>query len=439
MRGHFKKNLFIYAVIGLASFYAMSNAEVPDGDFKFLETSLVSMLENVAEDRKFEPVDLGIQNVTLKKISEPTQEFNYYKYVANIVVKNHGGELKNGQLTLQAGEHQKHNFVKNDTEGFSLAKGQSYIIENYEILFDGNYNGGKLTVEIKLSEKADYFDENNRFEVSIFELAPKIQSLSIVGIQEDGTMRLDFDTLDYTVSTNGFEVYKSEALSFEESDSKYAEVSSDDKTYGYYRIRNSEELLKNGDWSLVQGSDKNPHSIKFAENPFEDAVAHYIYLKSTNPENGDYVVSNIIELVPQKELNRATFARFFVEYTGVNLIDDGTNYFEDVSEDSWYSPYAKTLYKLGLIKIDEFRFKPESPMTRGDALRVVMDYFDVDLADTGDIQPFQDVTQDDTLFPYLKALFASGRAGVFAENFHHNQPITKNYLKYLIYEYKKNS
>lgn len=439
MIGHFKKNFIFYAVAALASIYVMNNSNVPDEDFKYMETSLVHMLENVADKNKIEPVDLGIQNVTLKKIAEPTQEFNHYKYVANIVVKNYGGEIKNKQLILQAGDGQKHNFVKNDTEGFSLAKGQTYIIENYELLFDGDYNGGKLTVELRLPEKLDYFEENNKFEVNIFELPPKIQSLGISGIKEDGTIQLSFDPLNYTVSTNGFEIYKSEALSFDESYSKYAETSSDEKIYGYYRIKNSEDLIKKSDWSLVQGTDMDPHSIKFAENPFDSTAASYIYIKSTNTESGDYVVSNIIQFVPQKELNRAAFARFFVDYSGVNLVDEGTNYFEDVSDNSWYAPYVKTLYKLGLIKSDAFRFNPENPMTRGDTLRVVMDYFDIDLASTGETQPFKDITFDDPLSPYVKALFASGRAGIFSEEFKPNKPATKNYLKYLIYEYKKNS
>lgn len=440
MPGHFKKNFIFYAVIAIGSLYAMTNIKVSNGNFNFLETSFVNILDNVVQDNKFEPVDLGIQNVTLKKIADPTSDFNHYKYVANIVVKNYGGDLKNGQLILQAGGSQKHNFVKNDTDGFSLAKGETYIIENYEILFDGNYNGGKLTVELKLPDQVDYFEGNNKFDVNIFELPPKIQSLGINEIKDDGTVKLSFDPLPYTVSANGFEVYKTDALSFDESDSKYAETTYANKIYGYYRIKNSEEFVKDGDWSLMQGTDTDPHSIKLSTNLFDDSAAHYIYLKSTNPENANYAVSNIIELVPQKELSRAAFARFFVEYTGVNLVDDGANYFEDVPEDSWYASYTKTLYKLGLIKSDSFRFRPDDPMTRGDALRVVMDYFDIDLVTHAeDKQPFADISSDNHLFPYTKALFASGKAGIFGENFQSDKPATKNYLKYLIYEYKKNS
>jgi hypothetical protein len=409
MRSHFKKNFIFYAIIGLISLYAVNNTEVENGNFTFLETSLVSMLDNVAAKQKFEPVDLGIQNVTLKKISDPTQNFSFYKYAANIVIRNNGGDLVNKQLILQAGANQRHNFVKNDAEGFSLAKDQTYIIENYEILFDGDYNAGKLTVEIKLPEKVDYFEENNKFEVNIFEFPPKIQALSVNSIKNDGTIQLSFDPLVYNISANGFEVYESESLNFEENDSKYAEASADDRTYGYYRIKNSEKLLKNDDWSLVQGTESDPHSIKFSENPFNSTTTHFIYLKSTNPENGNYAVSNIIKLVPQRELNRESFAKSFTDYAGGELVDE------------------------------EFKVNPESPMTRADALRLVMDYFEVDLSNAGEIQPFKDISPTDTLFPYAKALFNSGKAGVFSENFKPNSVATKNYLKYLIYEYKKNS
>lgn len=378
MKGHFKKNFILYAIIGLFSLYSVNNVNVSDGSFKFMETSLVSILENVAQSNKFEPVDLGIQNVTLKKISDPTPDFHYYKYVANIVIKNFGGDLKNGDLILRAGSNQKHNFVKNDTEGFSLAKNQVYIIENYEILFDENYNGGKLTIELKLPEKTDYFLENNKFEVNIFELPPKIQSLSVAGIKNDDIYQLSFDPLDYNILNNGFEIYTSNSLNFDDEDARYAETVAGDKILGYYRIKNSEKLIKNGNWSLMQGTDGDPHFIKFAKKPFEDDAAHYIYLKSTDPASGNYIISNIIEVVPQKSLNRETFANLFAGYTGTNL---------------------------DVVKKDD----ATNTISRGEVLKIVTDNFNIDLAKSVDHQ----------LMP--------------------NLPATKNYLKYLIYEYKKNS
>lgn len=375
----FKKNFLIYAAIGFGSVYAMQNIEVSDGGFKFLETSFVSILENMAEENKFEPVDLGIEKVTLKQIAEPNKALNYYKYAANIVIRNHGGALKNGQLILQTGNNGKHSFVKNDTEGFSLAKDQAYIIENYELLFDGNQNGGKLTVEIKLPEKVDYYPGNNKYEMEIFALPAKIQSLGIREIKSDGSVELTFDPADYSLTNGGFEIFKTEALNFDNEEARYAESSDGEYVYSYYRIRNSEDLMKNFRWSLIQGNDANPRNITLAENPFYDDKAHYIYLKSTNAENGDFVVSNIIQLVPQENLTRASFAKYFMKYAGVKLNDINSNL--------------------------------EKNITRGEVLKIVADYF--------------------------KA--KSKNTAPSAENFQPEKTATKNFLKNLINEYKKNS
>lgn len=297
MPGNLKKNFLIYAIIAFGSMYAIQNIQTTDGDFRFLETSFVSILENLARENKFEPVDLAIEKVTLKQTGGPTEDFNYYKYAANIVIKNHGGDLENGQLTLETGENGKHAFVRNDVDGFSLAKDQSYIIENYELFFGGNYNGGKLIVELKLPEKVDYYVGNNKYEVDVFAFPSKIQSLGITEVKDDGSIQLSFEPYDGSFNTDGFEVYKTDALIFDQEDAKYAESSEGEDVYGYYLIKNSESLINNFNWSLMQGNDADPRNIKLAENPFNDAADHYIYLKSTNPIDGNYVVSDVIALL----------------------------------------------------------------------------------------------------------------------------------------------
>lgn len=437
MNGNFRKKLMLYAVVGLGLMFAVNNVRISDENLSFLETSVVS----IPRDNMVEPVDLSIEKVTLKKIADPREDFNFYKYAANIVITNHGGNLKNGQMVLSAGDAGKYVYLKTDEEGFSLTKDNSYIVENYEVLFDGNYNGGKLSVQIKLPEKVDYFSGNNQYDTEVFALPPKLEALGINEIQNDGTIKLDFDTSKYSTVANDFEIYESSSLDFDEDKSRYAEASADseDKIYGYYRIKNSEDLMKNTHWSRIQSVDADPHFVKLSISPFDDNNAHYLYLRAVDPESGNFVVSNIIGLVPQKKLTRAAFARFFVEYSGVDVADEEKGYFTDVAEEDWYAPYVKTIYKLGLIKSDQFEFYPQEEMARGEALRVVMDYFDIDLADTGDKQPFADVREESYLYSYLKALFATGKAGIFGENFQPDQPATKNYLKHLIYEYKKNS
>ncbi|MBI5753712.1 S-layer homology domain-containing protein [Candidatus Peregrinibacteria bacterium] len=394
MRSGFKKKIILYVVIGLGSIFVVNNVKISEGNFGLFRTSSIAV---------FEPVDLGIEKVTLKKIAD--------KYSANIVITNYGGDLKNGQLVLQAGDEEKHVYLKNDDRGFSLAKGKSYIVENYELLFGGDYNGGKLSVEIKLPEKVDYFAGNNKYDVDVFTLPAKIEALGIDEIEDDGTIKLAFEAKNHSTITDDFEIYKTAALNFDENESRYAEAASEsgDKIFGYYRIKNSEDLIKNNNWSQIQSVGTDPHFIKLASDPFKDPAAHYLYIKAINKETGNYVVSNIISLVPGKDLTRAAFAKFFVEYGEVKIDDDVKNNFADVAEDEWYAPYVKTLSKLDLIKDDQSEFHPEKMMTRGEAFRMVKDYFEV------------------------------GEDKAFDKNLQPEKPATKNYLKYLIYEYKKNS
>lgn len=424
----------------MASMFALSKYEFAvEEDYNFLQTSFVTVLKSISENRKVEPPDLGIEKVTLKKIADPTSKFNYYKYSANIVIKNDGGDLKNAQISLNAGGDQKTVFVKNEIDGFSLAEGQSYIIDNYEILLDGSYNSEKITVEMNLPKNLDYYAGNNKYEVEILELPAKIEGLGIEKINDDGTFVLEFQSIDSDLSSNNFEIYASDVIEADEIEEKYAEITVGDKIYGYHRIKNSKEILGSDRWELKASQNSNGHLVKFGDDPFADSSSHYIYLKSINPDNGSYAISNILKFSPQKELDRAGFAKLFVDYAGIDVYAAGENYFYDVNPESWYAPYVQTIYNLGLIKNDDYKYDPNMPMTRGDVLRVVLDYFDVDLSMAYGGPHFEDVGRNHYLYPYVEALFASGKGGVFGDTFNPEATATKNYLKYLINEYKENS
>ncbi len=442
MYGFNRKKIFFYSILSAIFFFVLTNSNIaiPNGDFRFLETSFVSILRTAAEENNVQPPDFGIENVSLKKISDPTDRFEFYKYYATVVIKKHGGNVKNAKLTLQAGDEQQYIFVKNDVEGFSLRKNQNYIVEGYDVLFDGNYNGGKITLEIKSTDNQDYYSGNNKYEVDIFEMPAKIEALGVEKILNDGTFVLDFEPRSPELSVNGFEVYASDAVDSQEYEEKYAEtIDGDGGIYGYHRIKNSPDILKNENFNLKPTNDPDTRLVKFSDDPFEDETTHFIYVRSTNPENGYYAVSNIIKFSPQKNLDRAAFAKLFVDYSEIQIFDDGENYFDDVSVDAWYGPYAKTLYNLGLIKNDTYKYNPDNPITRGEVLRVVLDYFDVDLVAVSGGPHFQDITSDNYLYPYVEALSATGNGAVFGETFNANAVATKNYLKYLINEYKENS
>lgn len=415
------------------------NVHQSNENFVFVEAEIFETTTELMQEALKIPTDLALEKVTLTKIAEPTASFNYYKYKANVVIKNLGGKLSNSTVVLNAGEDQKYVFVKNDVEGFSLAKDKSYIYENYEVLFDGDYNGGKLLFTLDIKDHEDLYKNNNSYEVEIFEMPSKLQDFGITGIEDDGTFDLNFKPVNPAVNADEFEFFVSETVRFEEDEIKYAELETSEKIYGYHRIKNSLENLKSSYFRATKVEDFQASEIKFSDDPFNDKIAHYAYLKATNARNGNYAISNIIRFSPQKYLTRADFAKNFVEFAEITLSADGASFYEDVSLNQWYGPYVQTLFNLGLLKDESAFYFPDELMERGAALRVVLDYFDIELALKNKVARFEDSNEDDYLFPYLEALYSTGNGGAFGEAFNQKLPATKNYLKYLIHEYSKNT
>lgn len=404
-----------------------------------METSMLGILTRIAEENKPNPPDLAIEKVLLRKIADSKNNFNFYKYYANVSLKNYGGGINNAKLVLYGDENQKKIEIKNTEKGFSLAKGQAYTIDRYELIFDGNYNGGQLELTVELADREDTNESNNSYKVDIFELPAKIENLEIEELQEDGSFTLAFEPANSSLNADKISIFETDALAYPEGEEKYSEILSSDRAYGYHKIKTSKEILNDAKFREVPNKSTVNYSVKFSEDPWTEQTAHYFYVKAINQENGNFALSNLIKVSSQKEIDRSDFAKLFVDFAGLNLETDGTYFYEDVSADSWYGPYVQTLYNLGLIKNSSSKYYPETKMSRGDVLRVVMDYCDTDL----DIKPgaphFEDVSEEDVFFPYVEGFYASGNGFALQEKFLAKQNASKNFLKYLINECKENS
>lgn len=434
----------VYAFFAFIAIYLIQGAFSPNGEFKFLENSMLSILQNIAEDNRPKPPDLSIEKVTLRKIGDPVEDFNFYKYYATIEVKNHGGDLKEAQVTVRFDADQKKTVVKNNEKGFSILSGQKYILDRYEVLFDGNYNGGEIIIELDITDKEDYYKENNSKKVTIFELPPKLADISISQINEENEFEIDFNPINASLNADEIKIMASDSVVSDEEakiageDEKYGEIISEDKIYGYHRIKISPGFLEKNNFSELKPESSYKYSVKFSDDPWEDKTSRYIYIKATNPENGYFAVSNILKLSYQKEIDRADFAKLFVDYAGVKLLDKGKYFYEDVDSNLWYGPYVQTIYNLGLIKNSSTRYYPEAKMSRADALKVVMDFCDIDLVIKPGAPHFGDVPEENYIYPYVEGLYASGNRAAFAEEFNSGQTATKNFLKHIINECKEN-
>lgn len=433
-----KRKILIYAVVALGLVILTSQMLVPKGNFRFMETSLLTIMKNIAEENKPEPPDLAIENVSLKKISDPSSDFNYYKYSATVVIKNHGGGVQNAQLVL-SGKGQKNVFISNEETGFALRRDQVYILEGYDLIFDGDYNGGEITLNVDLKNADDYFRDNNSYKVQIFELPAKIDNFGIKEIRDDVGFVTTFEPAATALLGADYFVATSDLLESENTEARYDELPGEEKIYGYRRIKNSEDIAWSQNWKTEKIVSSNEHFLKFAADPFVDETTHYAYIKAVDPETGYFAVSNVLAFDDQRELSRADFAKLFVDYAEIDVRDQGPIVYQDVEENAWYTPYVQTLYNLGMLKDGSYKYYPDKPMKRGEILRVVLDYYDADLASGGAAEHFSDVSENHYLYPYLEAMRAARKGGVFGESFGIELPATKGFLKYLVDEYNENS
>lgn len=435
-----KKKFFIYSFIGVISLFAVNIFDSGKSDLRIPRTSSLSLsvFQSIADKSDSSPADLSIEKVTLHKTGSPTEKFNYYKYSANVVIKNYGGDLIDANVVLSASD-QKYYFLKNSENGFSLKKGKSYIIENYDVIFDGDYNGGEIKFEINIKGQNDYYKGNNSYIANAFELPAKIESIAIKSIEDDGTFILDYKLGNPLLAADSMEIFAGDSLEAAEDVERYSEVDKGKKIYSYYKIKSSLKTVQDKNWKSQKFSDTYGYKIKFSDDPWTDKADYYVYLKTTNPKNGHFAVSNILKFTYQKELERSDFAQLFVDFNNLKILNEGAIYYEDVPAESWFAPYVQTIYNLGLIANSNTKYFPERKMTRGEALRVVFDYFDVNLSYKKELSSFGDVGKKHYLYPYIEALYANGKGAIFGKNFNPDAPATKNYLKYLIYEYKENS
>jgi len=94
-----RKLAFVLIAVSITGGIFLNNA-LNKSDYDIINTSVLGVLKATYEDLAPSAPDLSIMNVVLNKESDPTPDFNYYKYNASIVVKHLGGRLINARVIL---------------------------------------------------------------------------------------------------------------------------------------------------------------------------------------------------------------------------------------------------------------------------------------------------------------------------------------------------
>lgn len=85
----------------------------------------------------------------------------------------------------------------------------------------------------------------------------------------------------------------------------------------------------------------------------------------------------------------------------MTLVTGGTNYFSDIDPTSWQAPYANTAKANNVIGgYPDGTFKPNNPITRAEAFKVIINTFHSGTLDTVSFAVFDDVPVTDWSAPY---------------------------------------
>lgn len=394
-----KKGLVsLLLILGLSTggYYFM-----PKDDYSLMHTSLFNIYSKIAAESKLPAPDLAISDVKIEKVADPKDYFNSYKYTTEITITNHGGEMKKGEIVVKAPGKPDISLG----EDVKLAKDEEYVLKNFEIFFDANFNKGEIPIEVELRGKKETYLKNNSYVVEVFETPPKIDITP-------------YDVLDGDLPEGVQVMFNEEIVT---RSSEYREILFKGQIFSYQLIQNSPAMMKADGWKERQNYD---------------GQTGYVYLKKEDPETGSIAISNIWKFSEQRELNRAEFAKIFVESVDEKVDEAGLEYFEDVDMTAWYGPYVQTVYNLGLIEGESIFYRPDDLMTRGEALRIVMDYFDADLFSEEVPDYVGGVEEDYKFYPYLTALYESGEGQSFADPFDPDAVASEEFVKHLVNVYQ---
>lgn len=411
----------------------LSNASL----FKGSILSLFNKIGLVAFDTA-DP-DVGIEYVYLRKTANPSENFSYYKYSATIVVRNYGDELKDASVTVSAGATQKSAFIRNGLNGLSLTKGQTFIFNDYELLMDAKFNYEEFNFEIVSKDVNDSDLKNNFYKVFAFEEPAGIENFNIEakGKKDIFTFSYDFgEDMDLQLCT-------ADSADFLDSDLlKYAETEGPVDVYNYYKIK-AEPSLLTAEKFECDDFPKNGITGSF-EASFDSGEDTVLFLKAV--DSGDdssdekaFRNSNLLYLPAQEFMTKADFVKIFVEETEMDVKQDGKNYFEDVLESDPFYPYVQTMFNHGLIADPiDFAFNPNDAVYRADILEPLLNYYDADILSVDEGAPhFADVNEDSSNFFFAEALYSNGKAKALGIYLCPDDRASKQFLKYMINEFKK--
>jgi hypothetical protein len=373
--------------------------------------------------------DIEIKAVSLEKVEGATHPY-YSRYRADVVIKNNGKSLKNVPLVLSSGGKRLDAEISPETHEFSLGYNDEVVIKDYNVFVDKNLNGEIVDFEVSVEGIVEENLENNVYKKGVVDFENEgLGDLEITNI-DGGEVTLD-PPMNLGEEFDYYLLHSYRVDSFPDKVFGYKEFLSDGKVFSYYSAP-----AEMGDLAVLKGFNEleaDPLSpvVSFSTNVYEDMSPHVFVLKAVNKDKSVYSYSNLIVLPVQTLMNRAEFAKILVEEAGIELIDDGSDYFKDIEGDEWFSPYVKTLLNKGFLKTS-VNLNPAEPISRGEVASVLVEAFDLPFKVKDGASHFADVAKEHPAYYAVEALYNSGFTGSIVDKFLPESQASRAFLLYFI-------
>ena len=344
-------------------------------DYSVLSTSLLTPLKEMAEERRELTSDLVIEDVRLKL-------------------------MEDGVITIKTGNDGEKIVLKE----IDLANGGNYLLEDLEVLVDGEWNSQKIKIEVFLHNRHELVKTNNSYETEVYGFASKIE-ISKKALEK--------------ARLSGLEIWYSDKL--EARKENYRESLEDGLVESYSVIEMSGEVLKDDNFKKL--------------SVFTEKEGFY-FLKEEGSESDKSRVSDVLHFTNDEILTRGDFAVLFLEEMRLKAEVPEVEFLSDVGLDDERAAEIYTIYGLGILKDEEGFLRPEKLMTRAEALEAIFDYFDVEFSSEEEVAEFSDVETDSPLQNYLATLVSDENFSSFGEEFRPDDPASNSFIKFLINEYR---
>ncbi len=175
---------------------------------------------------------------------------------------------------------------------------------------------------------------------------------------------------------------------------------------------------------------ENKAETATTSTPLKDIVGHWAqtYIEDLYEKK---IVSgaDVSHYNPDKPITRAEFTKIVVNMYSIPMKDAEslTSSFKDVKESEWYAAYVQAAYDKGIVSgYTNQTFNPNKPITRAEAMKIILSASGVTLSEPTEDSKFTDVKKKDWFAKYVEYAAANGIVTGYEDGtFGYNKPITR--------------